>query len=534
MQILWIDLNASYAHASLALPSIHAQVQADDWNWSVVSATTEGAYGPMLEEAMRLQPQVIVATAWLFNHQRLLEILSRLKALLPQSFILLGGPEFLGPNEAYLRAHPYIDALFRGEGEEVFPLWLAAWPQDQGRSALPGFCYLDAEGRYHDHGQAKVQNFAALRPPESSPFFPWDKPFVQVETARGCLNHCAFCVSGYDAPLRELPLDSLRERLEQLCQRGVREIRLLDRTFNIRPARAAKMLQLFGEFAGRLRFHLEVHPGWLSPLLRRCLQKAPEGLLHIEAGVQSLRDQVLQASGRKGDALSCLDGLRFLCSCPHFETHVDLIAGLPHYSLPQLKDDVRSLMALAPAEIQLELLKLLPGTPFRQQATALGLCYAPLPPYEILSTPAAPPAALNTAQALSRVLDFWYNGHTDWRKPFAQAVLEEQQFLDAFLEEMTGRLSQPLSMEKRGLLLYDFCAKHYPKFLTEISLAWIAAGHSLKKQPAQALRPWKTASGPVKYYHLESPSGAYWFGFDPQVQRHRPVCILRHPPENTF
>ena len=535
MQILWIDLNASYAHASLALPSIHAQVQSDDWAWSVVSATTEGAHRPILEEALRIQPRLVVATAWLFNHRSLQEILSRLKALLPNCFILLGGPEFLGPNEAYLRQHTYIDALFRGEGEEIFPQYLNRWPQDHGRSALPGFCYLDDEGRYHDHGQAKVQDFAALRPPESSPFFPWNKPFVQIETARGCLNHCSFCVSGHDAPLRELPLDSLRERIEQLCQRGVREIRLLDRTFNIRLARAAKLLQLFGEFAGRLRFHLEVHPGWLSPLLRTCLQEAPEGLLHIEAGVQSLHNEVLQASGRKGDVQSCLDGLRFLCACPNFETHVDLIAGLPQYSLAQLKVDVTSLMALAPAEIQLELLKVLPGTPFRLQAAQLGLCYAPLPPYEILSTPAASVQDLGQAQALSRLLDHWYNGHTDWRIPFACAVVQEPQFLEDFLQEMSAKelLFQPLSMETRGLLLYEFCQSCYPQQLTAVRLAWICGGHSLKKAPAQALQPWKQppSSSPIKYYHLESPSGPYWFGFDSRLQQRQPVCVLRTPPE---
>lgn len=40
MKILWIDLNSSYAHSSLALPALHAQVADDDrLQWEVVSAT---------------------------------------------------------------------------------------------------------------------------------------------------------------------------------------------------------------------------------------------------------------------------------------------------------------------------------------------------------------------------------------------------------------------------------------------------------------------------------------------------------------
>ena len=40
MKILWIDLNSSYAHSSLALPALHAQMKEQtDIEWSVVSAT---------------------------------------------------------------------------------------------------------------------------------------------------------------------------------------------------------------------------------------------------------------------------------------------------------------------------------------------------------------------------------------------------------------------------------------------------------------------------------------------------------------
>ena len=40
MKLLWLDLNSSYAHSSLALPALHAQI-ADDTTieWCIVSAT---------------------------------------------------------------------------------------------------------------------------------------------------------------------------------------------------------------------------------------------------------------------------------------------------------------------------------------------------------------------------------------------------------------------------------------------------------------------------------------------------------------
>ena len=68
------------------------------------------------------------------------------------------------------------------------------------------------------------------------------------------------------------------------------------------------------------------------------------------------------------------------------ETHADLIAGLPLYHLSQIFDDVRTLAEYHAGEIQLESLKLLPGTEMRRRAEELGICYSPLPPYEVLQT----------------------------------------------------------------------------------------------------------------------------------------------------
>ena len=45
-----------------------------------------------------------------------MHITSRVKALLPDACLILGGPEFLGDNEEFLRKNPFVDCVFRGEG----------------------------------------------------------------------------------------------------------------------------------------------------------------------------------------------------------------------------------------------------------------------------------------------------------------------------------------------------------------------------------------------------------------------------------
>lgn len=543
MKILWIDLNSSYAHSSLALPALHAQI-ADDSSieWEIVSATINENVGTIVEEAYRHKPDILAATTWLFNHEQLLHVASRLKALLPESCLILGGPEFLGDNESFLRKNPFVDCVFRGEGEEAFPQWLACQNHREEWDTIPGLCFLDSERQYRDNGIARVLNFSSLVPPEKSRFFNWSKPFVQLETTRGCFNTCAFCVSGGEKPIRTLSIDSIRRRLQIIHRHGIKNVRVLDRTFNYNARRAKELLRLFLEYPD-IRFHLEIHPALLSEELKEELKQLPHGLLHLEAGIQSLREPVLEQSRRMGKLSDALEGLKFLCSLPNMETHADLIAGLPLYHLNEIFEDVHTLAAYNAGEIQLESLKLLPGTEMRRRAEELGIRYSPFPPYEVLETNEISVGELQTARRLSRLLDGFYNTPA-WQSLTRELILNDRAFLHKFLEYLIqiNLIDQPMSLEKRGLILYEYCKRDYPEYQTQASIAWIEAGMSLKKIPAEKVKTkhqvppekWEVVYGNYKdslrlcfLPFDENPRCGYWFGFESEIQRTTPVFKAR-------
>ena len=545
MKLLWLDLNSSYAHSSLALPALHAQI-ADDTTieWCIVSATINENTGMVVSRIHKHRPDIIAATNWLFNHEQLLHIISRAKALLPHCCIVLGGPEFLGNNEAFLYKNKFVSGVFRGEGEEVFPQWLKVWNHSKETwKSITGLCYLDENGRYQDNGIARVMNFSQLVSPEKSCFFNWSKPFVQLETTRGCFNTCAFCVSGGEKPVRTIPLEAIRERLNDIHQHGIKNVRVLDRTFNYNPRRAKELLRLFLEFHPDIRFHLEIHPALLSEELKEELSLLPKGLLHLEAGIQSLREPVLEKSRRMGKLSDALDGLRFLCALPNMETHADLIAGLPLYHLHEIFEDVRTLAGYAAGEIQLESLKLLPGTEMRRRAEELGIKYSPLPPYEVLQTHEISVSELQTARQLSRLLDGFYNTPA-WQTLTRELILNDKQFLHRFLAYLTkaNLIDQPMSLEKRGLILYEFCKQNYPEYQIQAAIAWIEAGMSLKKLPAEKV--WTKRQIPPATWNIiygeykeslrlcflpadEKGEHGYWFGFESEIQKASPVFKAR-------
>lgn len=511
MKILWIDLNSSYAHSSLALPALHAQIMTDpSIEWEIVSATINENTGMIVDEIYRHRPDILAATTWLFNHEQLMHVASRVKALLPEACLVLGGPEFLGDNEEFLRKNPFVDCVFRGEGEEVFPQWLTCWNHPEQWHTVPGLCYLTPNKEYKDNGIARVLNFAGLVPPEQSRFFNWSKPFVQLETTRGCFNTCAFCVSGGEKPVRTLSIESIRERLQLIHAHGIKNVRVLDRTFNYNPRRAKELLRLFLEFHPDIRFHLEIHPALLSEELKEELSLLPKGLLHLEAGIQSLREPVLEKSRRMGKLSDALDGLRFLCALPNMETHADLIAGLPLYHLHEIFEDVRTLAGYAAGEIQLESLKLLPGTEMRRRAEELGIKYSPLPPYEVLQTHEISVSELQTARQLSRLLDGFYNTPA-WQALTRELILNDEQFLHRFLAYLTkaNLIDQPMSLEKRGLILYEFCKQNYPEYQIQAAIAWIEAGMSLKNSLPRKYGPNDKSLLPLGISFMENTKKAF-------------------------
>ena len=217
------------------------------------------------------------------------------------------------------------------------------------------------------------------------------------------------------------------------------------------------------------------------------------------------------------------------------ETHADLIAGLPLYRLEEIFEDIHTLAEYRAGEIQLESLKLLPGTEMRQKAEELGIRYSPFPPYEVLQTNEITTGELQMARRLSRLLDAFYNTPA-WQSLTRELILKEEGFLHHFLNYLTeaNLIDNPMSLEKRGLVLYLYIKEHHPAYLTQASIAWIEAGMSLKKQPAERVKTkhqvppehWEVIQG---HYHeklklcflptdTDSQHG-YWFGFETETQR---------------
>jgi hypothetical protein len=227
-----------------------------------------------------------------------------------------------------------------------------------------------------------------------------------VEASRGCPFGCEFCLgSATDRRVREFPLDRFLEEMDALIARGGRSFKFLDRTFNLDMDRAIRILEFFLErLEPGLYAHFEMLPSRFPPELREILRRFPPGSLRLELGIQTLNPGVAALIGRLSDPERELEALDFLRRETNAIVHADLIAGLPGEDLQSFARGFDRLWQARPGEIQLGILKLLPGAAISRHTGPFGMAFNPNPPYEVLETAALPGADLDRLKNFAR---FW-------------------------------------------------------------------------------------------------------------------------------
>ncbi len=509
--LVFLSVNASYAHTNLAAWVLRAYADGagalKTFRWHDVEATRNDSLSAVLMRLARLRPSVLAATFTLFNRDFLLALLARFKALYPACRVAAGGPEFLGDNRGFIERYRFVDAVIRGEGEIAFAEWLKRIDRPRDWSRVAGFCGR-LNGRYADNGMAEtVRRLDAIPSPYASRLASFRKPFILLETSRGCANRCAFCTSA-GVPVRTASLARVRNDLRAIADQGVPEVRLADRTFNDRPARCLPLVRMFRDEFPSLRFHLEIDPARVTPALLRELAGADPGRFHVEAGVQCLNPKVLRAVGRQGTAARAWAGVERLCRLGNLDVHVDLIAGLPGATRADLFHDFLKLAALNPGEIQLEALKLLPGTKLDRDRKRWGIVASPEPPYEVLQTGTMSAEDMETARGLGNAADWFYNA-VELRPVVLLAARNLPRFWHTLVKACARQAGSPFapSLENRFRMLSGLFHGKPAALFHALAYAWMKQGFSAQHGICAA-RPWKGAV-PADADLLEGEAGAF-------------------------
>ena len=97
MRLVWLNIQSSYSHSSLALPLLaNACANVSGWEWERVDGVLGDDPFEIARQVVAKEPDLVCASLYLFNRDLTLDILKRVKCLKPDVRIAVGGPENLG------------------------------------------------------------------------------------------------------------------------------------------------------------------------------------------------------------------------------------------------------------------------------------------------------------------------------------------------------------------------------------------------------------------------------------------------------
>jgi hypothetical protein len=145
-------------------------------------------------------------------------------------------------------------------------------------------------------------------------------------------------------------------------------------------------------------------PDRLPEGLRELITRFPSRSLQFEVGIQTFNEEVAARISRRQNYAALEDNFRFLREQTGVHLHADLIIGLPGESVASFAVGFDRLVRMGPQEIQVGILKRLRGTPIGRHDAEWGMCYNPLPPYDILRSRMID---FPTMQRLRRFAKYW-------------------------------------------------------------------------------------------------------------------------------
>lgn len=369
-KIVLSTLNARYSHASFGLRYLMANMGELQSLTLIREFVVQQPTEKIAQEILSLDPTVVGLGVYIWNATETWALVHRLRQLQPSLRIVLGGPEVshetFDPSPADWILKGEADHSFRElcekiiRGEEPTQKVLSSSLPDLDSIQLPYSLYTEED----------VANRV-----------------IYVEASRGCVYKCEYCLSSLDKGVRSFELNSFLDQMGRLIQRGVRQFKFVDRTFNLKPQDSLAILKFFLQPAKELGLflHFEMVPDRLPEELRELISLFPSGSLQFEVGVQTWNPEVAALVSRRQNYSKIQENLAFLREKTGVHVHADLIAGLPGETWQSFAYGFDQLFDCGPQEIQLGILKRLKGTPIVRHDRSFEVRWDPTPPFTLQS-----------------------------------------------------------------------------------------------------------------------------------------------------
>jgi anaerobic magnesium-protoporphyrin IX monomethyl ester cyclase len=410
MKVHLTTFNAKYIHTSMALRWLYV-VNKDRFDLSFSEYTIKESVSVVADNILEGGYDVVGISVSIWNVKQSRELAKILKEQNPDIIIITGGPEVSYEPQFFINNWD-VDYVISGEGEFVLGQLLDALQKGNNLN-------IDSvSSKYnisYKTAQADITELIKFPSPYRLEFDNNERRnrITYFETSRGCPYSCQYCLSSLEKGVRYFPGEYIVENLKYLIDSDVKQIKFLDRTFNLNKKHTMTVFDfLIENHRPGLNCQFEIYADLLNDETIEYLNsKVPKNYFRFEIGIQSTHEPTNVAVKRNQNFSLLSSNIEKIMKGDVIDLHLDLIAGLPFETFDRFRKSFNDVFRLRAKEVQLGFLKLLRGTNLRRDALIYGYKFYNEAPYEIISGNDISEVELERIRDVEEALDkFWNSG----------------------------------------------------------------------------------------------------------------------------
>ncbi len=274
---------------------------------------------------------VIGFSCYVWNFLYTLNLLDRLREMMPQTIFVLGGPVcYMQPAEIdeFFERFSGWDVMVRGEGEIPFSRLLTEFVQGNRTDLdhIASISFKRDDALVHIEPKGEILEAANIPSPFVQQIVPTGYKVFQLQASRGCPFACKFCTMSFiGRKVRNFSMKRVAKELAYANVMGYKEVMSIDASVNLDTERFVQFTELYKKYAKPLTFHMQMEWHLVNQRQVDAMKDIPD--VRLNFGIQTLSPGSSWTVGKKNEIEKIIPQMELVRQVT--TPMVDLILGLP-------------------------------------------------------------------------------------------------------------------------------------------------------------------------------------------------------------
>ncbi len=290
----------------------------------------------------REAPQVVGVTGHTHDLIDMLHVSRMVKEISQDIIVIWGGPHVSDFPQQCMR-YPEVDICIPREGEIPLCEVVNAIAKGKSLAEIAGVYYKQGGEVRFTGTRMPIQNLDLLPPPRRqildikkySYVLGGEATTTTLMTSRGCPYKCTFCNTPGHNTWRWRSAKSVVDEIASIHELGIKDIYVIDDTFNVRQQRTMEICQGIIERNIKIAWNFRARVNLITPEMVEAVKKA--GCTRVHIGVETGTDEGMKAINKALTTKQVRYGLElmkkaklttvcyFMIGCPHEKTREDIM-----------------------------------------------------------------------------------------------------------------------------------------------------------------------------------------------------------------